>query len=484
MVRRWMLACLALAIGITGCDDSDNSPIPTATPTITLTATPTSSASPTASSTPTLTPTVTPTATLAAGGNITFFGLASSSDLLIDPAGVDSEGRSVYELRFGSSFELVIEGMPGGNHKPLGISAFNYDPTDPTIRPDLQILVSRSLGMGSPGVCLTEPGDPDGVPAIDPPDFSVTQDISNAMNDLGCRFNDGTGNPLGRTDSIDACTLFSDGEFRFVDPRTTVQFCGRIAVPLSFPSGETVVTARLRDITDIVGPARQIVVRVNANATPPATRIPVATNTPTATPTPLPPPGGDGVITYFGLASASDAVITPVGADTEGRPIFESHSGRGFTIVIEGRPVETAHPIGTTAFAYDPNDPTLRPDVQVLVSRQLGDGTPDVCDNMFPSLGGVPAVDPPDFSETQQISDAINDLGCRFNDGTGNPSGRADPLDACTVFSDGTFHFVDGTTRVQYCLPVLAAYRFLAGDTVVSARIRNGPVAQIVVRVD
>jgi len=108
-----------------------------------------------------------------------------------------------------------------------------------------------------------------------------------------------------------------------------------------------------------------------------------------------------------------------------------------------------------------------------------------VCDNA--GLGGIPAIDPPDFADTQMISDAINDLGCRFKNSAGDPVAR-DPSDACTMVETNQFHFVDANSTVQFCARIDSEFPFPVGDTVVTARLRDadgviGPVRQIVVRI-
>ncbi|MBI1817853.1 MAG: hypothetical protein HYR72_22990 [Deltaproteobacteria bacterium] len=475
MVQRWMGAWVALGIVAAGCGGTIVG-VPTMTPTVTVTHTRTRRP------TNTPTPTTTPAPPLGPGANVTFFGLAAADDMPLQPIGTDGNGRLIYERRFGQGFSLVVEGRPGISHSPVGLSAFNYSPDDPAVRPDMQMLVSRPLGNGSTTVCDNTLHMFGGVPSVDPANYALTQHISDAINDLGCRFNNGTGNPGGRGPD-DACTLFPDGEFHFVDPNSTAQFCGRVASPFGFPEGDTIATVRLSDQQGVVGATRQIVVRVNPNAgTPTTTGMPQPSTTATRTPTPVPPPGGPGEISYFGIAQADAMPLQSVGTDSEGRPVFERRIGRGFILVVEGKPLTGHRTIGNSAFNYDPIDPIVRPDLQVIVSRPLGDGSPTVCDNGDPVFGGVPAVDPPDFAERQATSDAINDLGCRFNDGTGNPSGRAQ-ADACTLFGDGTFHFVDNTSTVQFCAAISGAYGFPRGETLVSARIREGAVRQIVIRI-
>jgi hypothetical protein len=201
---------------------------------------------------------------------ITFFGVASPDDRVPTPNGFTAGGLPIYERPIGFNFAVVVEGRPGGSRQKIGLSTFNSDPMDPLARPDLQLLVSQPLGDGSAAVCDNMPPDAGGIPAVNPTDYAFTQPISDAINDLGCRFVDGLGRPLGRSTSQDACTLALDGsgEFRFVSPGSTTQFCGAIAPPFAFPLGDTLVTVRLRDQGKNLSLPAQIVIRVLGQATP------------------------------------------------------------------------------------------------------------------------------------------------------------------------------------------------------------------------
>jgi hypothetical protein len=161
---------------------------------------------------------------------------------------------------------------------PLGTSS--YSSNDVSKLPDLQVEVSRKLGDGSFAVC--DDGDPTfgGVPAVNPFDFSAAE--APAINDLACRFKDGQGQPVARNKDY-PCTRFPpELEYHFVDPTTTVQFCGVIDEPFSFQTGDTIVAARVRDIAGNVSAVAQLVIRV---ATP---VFSATTATPTATPSPTP----------------------------------------------------------------------------------------------------------------------------------------------------------------------------------------------------
>jgi hypothetical protein len=190
------------------------------------------------------------------GADVSFVGLARPDDTLIEPVGVTKEGWPIFERPFGYGFTIVIEGKRGPNNRQPGLITF-----DEFGRPDLQIVVSRALGDGSATVCDDMPPIIGGVPAS--AGFAETQEISDAMNDFGCRFVDGSGLPMGRGRSEEACTRFEDGGFRFVNPDSRVQFCGPIAPPFGFAVGDTNVLVRLRDQSDQVGPSVSFVIRIS-----------------------------------------------------------------------------------------------------------------------------------------------------------------------------------------------------------------------------
>ena len=100
-----------------------------------------------------------------------------------------------------------------------------------------------------------------GVPKIDPPNFAPTTKIIDAVNDLGCRFLDGNGVPVGRKNY--PCTKVPPtDDYAFVSPDSTIQFCGFIDSVLAFQPGDTVVTARVRDENGNPGAPAQIVIHV------------------------------------------------------------------------------------------------------------------------------------------------------------------------------------------------------------------------------
>lgn len=161
-------------------------------------------------------------------------------------------------MRPASGFIIYIEAAPGISGRPVGTNTYNWDASDPNVLPDLQTLVSRALGNGSPAVCDDGPSPPiGGVPATVPPAFGGSQAAANAINDLSCRFD-------ARSSTATACTRDSFGTYGFVNPASTVQFCTSpgVGTELAFPLGDTIVTARVRDVVGQPGQPRSIAVRV------------------------------------------------------------------------------------------------------------------------------------------------------------------------------------------------------------------------------
>jgi len=230
----------------------------TATRTPSETRTPTMTIARTATSTRTFTRTPTPPG--APGPVVLFFGIAGANGVRSDPIGTTSEGIPIYQRPLGFGFILVVEGRRGGDNTAVGQSSFNSDPGNPATRPDLQILASRPLGNGSAAVCDNSTGSFGGIPAVSPPTFDGTQRTADALNDLGCRFVDGNGNPNARAAS-DSCVLRPSGEYGFVVPQAQLQFCATVSLPMRFPPGDTLLTVRLRDVRGQTGAEAQIVVR-------------------------------------------------------------------------------------------------------------------------------------------------------------------------------------------------------------------------------
>jgi Dockerin type I domain len=233
---------------------------PTSSPTLTLTRTP--SFTPTPTATFTLTPTRTPTEPLPVGPRITFFGVANANGGVVTPVASDAAGHPIYLRTTGSGFILVVEAQPGSSGSNPGQKLFNSVSTDPSVRPDLQILADRDLGDGNPDDIRCPKGPlPDPLAGVqsDPTlSFGPSQQVANAMNDLACRFDI-------HDSSSRACTINAAGNYAFASSQTLTQYCSAPVVDSSFafPSGfDTTVAVQVRDIAGNIGNRRTIVIRV------------------------------------------------------------------------------------------------------------------------------------------------------------------------------------------------------------------------------
>jgi hypothetical protein len=194
-------------------------------------------------------------------------------------------------------------------------------------------------------------------------------------------------------------------------------------------------------------------------------------------------------VSYFGLARP-DYTLLDVDGMVDGLPYFERPTGDRFIIIIEGRRGPNRRPVGTSSFDHDPFNAGIRPALEIIVSRPLGNGSPTVCDDRPPTLGGVPAS--ASFAPGQSISNAINDLACRFVDGEGLPMARGRSADSCIEWPDGISRFaVEGDlgSDVQFCTASIPEeVAFPEGDTTVTVRLSDvdgipGPPVSFVVRV-
>ena len=96
-----------------------------------------------------------------------------------------------------------------------------------------------------------------GVPAVVPATFGGSQAVSNAINDLSCRFD-----ARSASTRLYPRSLHADGSVH--EAGTTVQFCTSTGVgaELAFPFGDTILTARVLDDPNQPGPPQSIVIRV------------------------------------------------------------------------------------------------------------------------------------------------------------------------------------------------------------------------------
>ncbi len=186
------------------------------------------------------------------------------------------------------------------------------------------------------------------------------------------------------------------------------------------------------------------------------------------------------VVTFAGIARADGGSVAPVGKTADGTPIFHHPVGSGFMLVVEGKPGISNVENGRSIYRYSADDPTQRPDLEIEVTRPLGDGSVAVCDARRPTIGGVPGIDPPSFADTPKVSAAINDLSCRFETFIESNS-------SCTINQYGDFEFLNKNSKVQFCMVVARSWQFPQGDTLVSVRLRDtdgnpGPVSRFVLR--
>jgi hypothetical protein len=192
------------------------------------------------------------------------------------------------------------------------------------------------------------------------------------------------------------------------------------------------------------------------------------------------------IISALTLARADDIIVEPIDFDALNRPIFLRPFGSGFSLIVEGRVGPNGIELGHEVFETAPFDPADRPDIEVIISSPLGDGSATVCDTRDDEVGGVPAAEPFGFHPRQNITDVINEMSCRVNGGA-----RTNERDACTVSQRGNdfgFAFVSAETAVQYCLPFARAWALPPGDTVIAVRLLDmlgnpGEIAEVIVRI-
>jgi hypothetical protein len=231
------------------------------------------------------------------GPSVTFFGPVNVQGMPLPCSGSTPEGVSICPVANGSGFLLVVEGRPSS--APVGTTTF-----DPDGLPDLQIQVDEPLGNGSPAVCDNQAPSAGGVAPVSPPDLNFSD--RGPVNDFACRF------------SAEPCILDQFGEPRFLDSRSTVQFCATIDSVIGFVSVDNLISLRLRDTDRHVGVVRQLVVRVGSaptstptasatatGGTPTPTRTPMASPTRTATATSTASPGSSPTSTPTTLVAGS-----------------------------------------------------------------------------------------------------------------------------------------------------------------------------------
>jgi hypothetical protein len=251
-------------------------PSPTATSTVTPTFTPTRTV------TATRTITATPTATSNAPGPlVTYFGIASGDGCIgcdvphcqcfgPTPTPLFESGRQVF-VESSGVFRIIVEARRGTSGWPVGE---NLLPTDPSVRPNLQIENTMPMGLDpSEVVDCRNPHPWTGIPGVPMPNFDPGQTLTDNLTDLACRFD-----YVAFSDSA-ACTYVDasgDPHFAGGANNTEVQFCDSVApngfvngvmAGAAFPPGDSLLTLQMQDNHGNLGPTAQIVVRV-ATPTP------------------------------------------------------------------------------------------------------------------------------------------------------------------------------------------------------------------------
>lgn len=273
------------------------------------------------------------------GPTITHFGITRADGEPVDPLPVgDEAGRPVFNPTFGQNFSLVIEARAGASGRRAGEWTVPYQSGVTIDDPDLQVIVSRPLGNGDPAICDVVPPNLGGVAATVPFAFADDDAARARVADLGCRFDNGRGAPVGRRDNTEACTRTNQGfGFSFVDSGSSIQYCAQIATPWGFPDGETIVAARVKDSLGNFGAVREIVIRVGAPllATATITRMPTPTITPSLAPS--------ATITRAPTATSTPPVIrtatvtVPPGSTataTPTRPICPGDCNRDHVVLV------------------------------------------------------------------------------------------------------------------------------------------------------
>ena len=235
--------------------------------------------------------------------------------------------------------------------------------------------------------------------------------------------------------------------------------------------------------------ARKVSPPLAAEITPVPTVPPATAKTPEAEATAIPtrPIGrqikqrkGEAigpVVTFFGAARADGTSVEPASVGKDGTPTYNMPAGSGFMIVVEAKPGKSGYEPARRVFMNVPNDPKARPDLEIETNRDMGNGSPQVCDRQRPNVGGIPGINPPSFAETQRIADALNDFACRFETFIESDS-------SCTLDKNGDYAFVAADTTTQFCMIVARAYAFPFGTTLLSVRVRDsegnpGPIKRM-----
>jgi hypothetical protein len=456
------------------------SPPPSATetppPTASRTATP--SASPTSSLTPPATPsptrTLTGTSTVTATRTRTFTATRS-------PTRTRTPTRTLSSTPTRTSTRTPTHTVTLTPTRTA--TATQTQPPTVTPTPTVRIVDFGQIGVGDPGGGTTIPFELQaGMTDIAQVELRMCHDDT-VFELFGC--NTGVGTvilsdaevlsdtcPLGNTTGhVLAITVGGDND----NPIPDGQFLGcTFGISSDAALGSYPVTFDA-DLLDGFG---EVIAHVQSSG---AIQVGEQTPTPTATPTSFGPPvvflgAADFDGCYGCCAAACETTPTPTPAfDAEGHRIFVRNSGQ-FALIVEGKRGSSNVAVGTILI---PANSSLRPDLQVESTNDLGDGSLAACD--VASGGGVPGINPPDFGPGQSITNALRDFACRFVFFPANS--------ACTkVDKTNAFRTVEPSATHQFCDFVTGIALFPEGDSLVTAQLRDkdgnlGQPAQIIIRV-
>jgi hypothetical protein len=153
-----------------------------------------------------------------------------------------------------------------------------------------------------------------------------------------------------------------------------------------------------------------------------------------------------------------------------------------FRIVVEARPGISGLGVATANFTTCGSASGM-PNVQIESSQRMGNGSNPVCSSSgaFNVNGGIPGIDPPDFTPTSDIINTLQSFAIWFT--------YQSPGSACTLKPGGDCcSYVSPSTTAQFCDKMNSAQSFPPGDSLVTVQLRDtggnvGPAAQIIVRV-
>jgi Dockerin type I domain len=254
----------------------------------------------------------------------------------------DGLGRRVFRRHEGTFLLVAEAGLGTSRRLPGSEGVFTgrvVDPiSDPSDRPSLWALPDHDLGNGTLGVdCRTFPlGGVKGFPGR--LNFPMAADVTTGLKDMACRFE-------MASSSATACTRNRYGDFSFLAPGTSRQYCFQVSEVAKFPLGPTVLSLLVRDTDGNLGPRQEIVVIVD-----PSGRQQAATPTPSPTRTP-----------------ASASVAGRIRYYSADRPVPNAF------VQLSGGVMRSTMGAGTGTYAFA----NLTPGDAVIEPRKTGDfGTP------------------------------------------------------------------------------------------------------------